>query len=115
VYVLVNFTWAIVTHTSPRQLKMFGRARTLLWASLSGLNFFPMSRDLHRGAVDPEMMDITSRSSLRFLYSWDQQGDKARPIEYVFAVQKYVTVDDLRKPSFTSQRHQFPLSPTYFN
>ena len=36
VYILVNFIWAIVTHTFLRQLKMFGQVKTLLSTSLSG-------------------------------------------------------------------------------
>ena len=36
VYFLVNFTWAIVTHTSLRRRKMFGQAKTILLTFLSG-------------------------------------------------------------------------------
>jgi hypothetical protein len=40
VCILINFAWAIVTHASFRQLKLFEQAKTLLSTSLSDLKSF---------------------------------------------------------------------------
>ena len=40
VCILINYAWAIITHTSLRLLKMFEQAKTLLPTSLSGLGCF---------------------------------------------------------------------------
>ena len=59
VFILVNFTWAIVRHTSLRQLKMFGQVKTLMLTSLSGLYVFRRPEVYTKVPPTTEVMDVT--------------------------------------------------------
>lgn len=81
---------------------MFEQATTLLSISFSGLNCFfaPMSRDLHKGAIDPEMMDIIIQIIVEFFSILGMVTKEIRQgLLSMYLLFTYATLDDLRKYS----------------
>ena len=94
VYILVNFTWAIVTHTSLRQLKMFGQAKTNLVDIFGRIELFFRRLEIYTEVQSsPEMMDIIIQiivevlSILGIVTKEIKQGRLSK-----YSLYKYVTV-----------------------